>query len=293
MNENGLLTVVVPVFNEEGALPDVLNELTRHCSDRGYKLIVINDGSFDRSAEMIKTVINENNLARCITHKVNKGYGAAIKSAVKEVETKYMITFDSDGQHLPGEIDKLLNEALKSDADLVVGIRGKNSSGRYRHFGKQVIRAVASLLVKLKVADLNSGMKLYVTESAKRLMPLCPDNIAFSDVVTILFVGMKLRVCQVPINVQVRSTGKSTVSALTVMEIIHEIMNIIMFLNPLRIFIPLSLIFTLSGIIWGLPIVIAGRGVSVGAMLAIVTGLLFLFMGLLASQISLLRKREL
>jgi hypothetical protein len=69
-----------------------------------------------------------------------------------------------------------------------------------------------------------------------------------------------------------------------------EILNIVVLFNPIRVFLPVSLISVLLGVLWGLPIVLRGGGVSVGAMLAIVTGIIFFFLGLLAEQISMIRR---
>ncbi len=67
-------------------------------------------------------------------------------------------------------------------------------------------------------------------------------------------------------------------------------LNIVVLFNPMRIFLPVSVLSFVVGIAWGLPIVLRGNGVSVGAMLAIVTGTVFFFLGLLAEQISQIRR---
>ena len=69
-----------------------------------------------------------------------------------------------------------------------------------------------------------------------------------------------------------------------------EILNLVVLFNPMRIFLPISIASILLGVIWGLPIALRGNGISVGAMLAIVTGIIFFFLALLAEQISLIRR---
>ena len=69
-----------------------------------------------------------------------------------------------------------------------------------------------------------------------------------------------------------------------------EILNILVLFNPMRIFLPAAILTVLVGIIWGIPIILAGRGVSVGSMLAIVVGVIFFFLGLVTEQLSLIRK---
>ncbi len=72
-----------------------------------------------------------------------------------------------------------------------------------------------------------------------------------------------------------------------------QVLNIALMFNPLRVFLPVSIFCFIAGLGWGIPIVLLGRGVSVGAMLAIVTGLIFFVLGLLASQLSAIRMERL
>ena len=142
----------------------------------------------------------------------------------------------------------------------------------------------------LPIHDLNSGFKLYRTELIHRYASLCPNTMAFSDVATLTFIHQRNYVLEFPITVGERKTGKSTIGLHTAFDTAIEIVNIILLFNPLRVFLPLSITCILLGLIWGIPIIILGRGVSVGAMLAIVTGLLFFVLGLIASQLSAIRR---
>ena len=157
--------------------------------------------------------------------------------------------------------------------------------------GKSLIRRLASILIdQLNVYDINSGLKIYDAALAKRYLNLCPDSMAFSDVITLVFISQRQRVIERPIRVRPRVAGRSTITTRTAVETVREIVNIVVLFNPMRIFLPVSVASIALGIAWGLPIVLDNRGVSVGAMLAIVTGIIFFFLGLLAEQISLIRR---
>ena len=88
-------------------------------------------------------------------------------------------------------------------------------------------------------------------------------------------------------------TGKSKITTFTAFETIIQVLNIALMFNPLKLFLPISALCILAGFGWGIPIVLLGRGVSVGAMLAIVSGLLFFVLGLIASQLSAIRMERL
>ena len=112
---------------------------------------------------------------------------------------------------------------------------------------------------------------------------------AFSDVITLIFIKKRHLVLEHPITIKQRAAGKSTINTFTAIQTIMEIINIAMLFNPLRIFLPLSIFCIGFGLAWGIPIMLRARGVSVGAMLAIVTGLLCFFFGLIAEQLSAMR----
>jgi glycosyltransferase involved in cell wall biosynthesis len=231
---------------------------------------------------------------RVVHHKVNRGYGGALKSGISHVTTPFLVTMDGDGQHSPHDVERILQFALESDADMVVGKRDEpGGSGVYRTFGKFLIRSFTKILMPLPITDLNSGFKFYRTEFVKRYMTVCPDSMAFSDVITLVFLSEHNLVLEYPVQVLPRKTGQSTINTFTAFETVIQVLNISLMFNPLKLFLPMSALCILAGFGWGIPFVLLGRGVSVGAMLAIVTGLLFFVVGLLASQLSAIRMERL
>ncbi len=288
-----LLTVVVPIYNEAETLPDFLPRLLPVCQEQGWQIIFVNDGSTDQTRPLLEQHAHLP-FVRILHHKVNRGYGGALKTGLLAATTPYVVTLDGDGQHDPDDILPLFQFALQHDADLVIGCRPPEQQGdRYRRMGKALIRAFTRLLMPLPIQDLNSGFKLYRTALVQTYLTVCPDSMAFSDVITLTFLSQKDLVLEYPIHVYPRHKGKSTISTRTAFETVLEILNLVMLFNPLKIFLTLSAICFAFGILWGTPILLMGRGVSVGAMLAIVSGLLFFFIGLIASQLSSMRLSEL
>ena len=287
-----LLTVVVPAYNEAENLPVFAPALIEFCRARNWKVIFVNDGSRDQTKQILDG-LNESHLC-VIHHKVNRGYGGALKTGIRNTTTPFLITMDGDGQHDPQDAERLLQQAIEKDADMVVGKRdAKNASTMYRSLGKLLIRSFTKILMPLPVTDLNSGFKLYRTELAKRYITVCPDSMAFSDVITLVFLNERNLVIEHPIHVSPRKVGQSTINTFTAFETVIQVLNIALMFNPLRVFLPISVFCILAGLGWGIPIILLGRGVSVGAMLAIVTGLLFFVLGLLASQLAAIRMERL
>lgn len=267
-----------------------LPQVAEHCLSKGYELIVVNDGSSDRTATIVEEALEGPQL-RALHHKVNRGYGAAIKTGVMAATTDLVITIDADGQHSVEDVDKLYQLMCHEDADMVVGSRqGQAASSLYRGLGKSIIRTFAKLLMPISIYDLNSGMKIYRTDLAQRYVRVCPDSMPYSDIIALLFINKRHRVLETPIQVGARLGGVSTINLQTAIQTIFEILHILIMFNPMRLFLPVSLFCLISGVAWGLPIILAGRGISIGSTLAIIAGLILFFLGLIAEQLSLLRK---
>lgn len=285
-----ILTIVIPVYNEASVLEKTIQTIVPYATEKGWELIFVDDGSTDHSNQILAQLVTVPPV-RVLRHKINRGYGAALKTGISCVQTPYVVTFDADGQHQIQDVERILNFAIQNDSDLVVGNRqGIGNKNLYRALGKWIIWQFACLLMPLKVRDLNSGFKLYKTKLIHKYLTFCPNSMAFSDVITLIFTHQRHIIHEIPISVSLRPAGKSTINTWTAFETLLEILNAIIMLNPLKIFIPLSLLSIIVGVSWGVYLLIrVGRGVSVGSMLAVVSGLIFFMLGLLAHQIANLR----
>jgi glycosyltransferase involved in cell wall biosynthesis len=290
-SDKQILTIVIPSYNEAENLITVLPEILKFSEINNIKVILTDDGSSDNTHE-IAAKYPDKSLFRYIRHKRNRGYGAALKTGISETDTEYVVTFDADGQHNPEDVKKLLDVMTLKDADLVIGSRHeKYKFGLFKRAGKFIIRLLSKILIQNRIQDLNAGMKLMKTELAKRYIKICPDTFAFSDVITLVFVSEKNVVLEEKISVNIRKDGKSKVSINTALETVMEIINIAIMFNPMKIFLPVSLLFTIFGIFWSLYIVMKGKGISVGGSLLIVLGILSFLIGLMAEQLSNIKKR--
>ena len=293
ISENPLLTVVVPVYNEEQALHSFAPCLIELCRAKGWTTIFVNDGSRDHTRQILDHLSSSQDV-RVIHHKVNRGYGGALKTGISHVTTPFLVTMDGDGQHSPEDVERIFQYAIESDADMIVGRRNeRGASNAYRTLGKFLIRSFTRILMPLPITDLNSGFKFYRTDLAKRYITVCPDSMAFSDVITLVFLSEHNLVLEYPVQITPRTAGQSTINTFAAFETIIQVLNIALMFNPLKLFLSISLLCILAGLGWGIPIVLLGRGVSVGAMLAIVSGLIFFVLGLIASQLSAIRMERL
>src|SRR5271157_1799578 len=184
------LTIIIPAYNEGESIKTLLPDVIGFAVQNNFSIILVNDGSKDDTGKISESIASGNSFVKIVNHKVNKGYGGAIKSGILIAETKYVITIDADGQHLLDDVKKLYNEIVEKDADMVVGSRrGLKSQTIFRGIGKSIIRRIAKILMPLNIYDINSGMKIFNTALSKKYINLCPDSMAFSDIIALAFIS--------------------------------------------------------------------------------------------------------
>jgi glycosyltransferase involved in cell wall biosynthesis len=251
--------------------------------------VVVDDASDDSTSDILKSFSNDILVAH---HKINKGYGASLKTGINCAETEYIAFYDADGQHTPDDLIKLADSM--SDHDMLVGQRGKDSHQDWlRKPGKWVLSKVANLLAGQKIPDLNSGLRVIRRDKIVNLLHLFPDGFSFSTTSTVAFMHLKYNVDYFPIKVNKR-VGKSTVKQLKHgSSVMLLILRLIVLFNPLKVFIPVSIVLIFIGsvyeIIYGIIIMYPDVKLIPAAFFMFITGILIFFFGLIADQISAIR----
>ncbi|MBA88211.1 MAG: hypothetical protein CMB16_02960 [Euryarchaeota archaeon] len=166
----GLKKIVagLPMYNEEETIGSVVTQVKRYVDS----VICVDDGSSDSSAKIAEACG-----ALVHRHRVNRGYGGALKSLfakARELEADCLIILDSDGQHLPSDIPKLLEPIGNGDADFVIGSRfveggGSEDMPAYRRLGIKVITAASNLSSDLEIQDTQSGFRAFSKLAIERL----------------------------------------------------------------------------------------------------------------------------
>ncbi len=140
-NAEQLLTVDIPLYNEAENLPAFARTAMEFCRARNWPVIFVNDGSLDATKQILDGLETEPHV-KVVHHKVNRGYGGALKTGIRQVNTPYLVTIDGDDQHHLEDVEKLFQFAVQKDGNMVVGKReGANVSTTYRALGKFLIRS--------------------------------------------------------------------------------------------------------------------------------------------------------
>ncbi|MFL2969042.1 MAG: glycosyltransferase family 2 protein [Candidatus Poseidoniaceae archaeon] len=158
----------LPMYNEEETIGTVVTNVLEYVDD----VICVDDGSSDSSARIAEACG-----AIVHRHRVNRGYGGALKSLfakARDMDADCLIILDSDGQHDPMDIPKLLEPIISGDADFVIGSRfveggGSEDMPAYRRLGIKVITAASNLSSDLEIQDTQSGFRAFSKLAIERL----------------------------------------------------------------------------------------------------------------------------
>lgn len=277
------LTVIIPAYNEAEAIGHVVSELLEAAV--GTRVIVIDDGSEDSTGDIAEAAG-----AMVIRHRRNRGYGAGLKTGMRAAKTGYVAMYDADGQHRPEDLVRLFSAAGQHDA--VIGARDKESyQAASRRPGKWLLGKIANALVGQKIPDLNSGLRVFRREVIMRYLHLLPDGFSASTTSTVCMLQRGYDVVFLPITTRKR-VGKSNVRQIRDgLNAIFLMIRLIILFNPTRFFLPPAVLLILIGLVYGAVTAIReGLGVPTLALLLVSTGLITGMFGLLADQISSLRR---
>lgn len=168
-----MITVLVPVYNEEEVIQDFLDDFEKAVSTIGQcELLLINDGSTDKTREIIEFAEKNYSYIRVIHHDTNKGLGAALATGFKNAKGEYIVTLDSDLTHSPHFIATLLHEKKEYDCCIasryVTGGGMKNVPG-YRILISRFANFMFGVMYQIPVKDITSGFKVYNTNLLKNI----------------------------------------------------------------------------------------------------------------------------
>ena len=278
--------VVIPAYNEELVLAAIIARI--RVAVPGIEVVVIDDGSTDQTAA-IASAAN----ATVLKHPYNKGNGAAVKTALRNLAVEHIVIIDADGQHPPELIPALIEKLAAYD--LVIAARTKGSDSlRHRKLANWIFCHFASFLAEQEIPDLTSGFRAFNRRKALEFMHLYPNGFSFPATSTLAFTGAGYSVKFLPAVFPARH--KDTQSKIRPFKdgtrFLLMIVRITTMISPLRIFVPGAVFSLIMGIIWiTRTLLFTGQVSSAGAFL-VGAGINILFFGIVVDQLVSLRLRS-
>jgi len=202
------LSVIVPAYNEEKRLPKTLREIDKYLKKQDFEseIIVVSDGSTDRTCEVVENLKSEIANLRLICEKINRGKGYGVKIGMLEAKGKYRIFTDADNSTPIDQIEKMWPEFEKG-FDIVIGSRDVKGAiidppqPLYRRFLGEVFGFLTALILGLwGIKDTQCGFKCFTKEAVEKIFPKCKINrFAFDPEILILAKKMGFKIKEIPV----------------------------------------------------------------------------------------------
>lgn len=243
------VSIVIPAYNEESSVATVLEGVAHEIDRLGLtaEVLVVNDASKDGTARIVEGITQSNPDIRLFSHKVNRGYGASLKTGIVEARFDTIVVIDADCTYPITSLAVLLEEM--EEADMVVGARtGANVAiEKLRVPAKWFLGKLASVLAEQEIPDLNSGFRAFNREIALSYFHLLPNKFSFTTTITLAMMADGFAVHYVPIDYYARK-GHSKISPRFAWDLMILIIRTIFYFNPLKIILPLAMSFGLLGV---------------------------------------------
>lgn len=280
------LAIIVPAFNEVGAIADTVAQLRQMIASHGLdaEILVVDDGSVDGTGEAAA-----NTGVRVIRSPSNVGYGHALKTGIAATSSEFVAIIDADGTYPVSAIPAMLD--LARGNDMIVGDRGQAMTGvpLIRKPAKWVLNALANTLARRKIPDLNSGLRVMRRSSLQRFIQLLPDGFSFTTTITLCMICSGLSVVYHPVSYGKR-IGHSKIRPTDFFRFMLLVVRIIVFFHPLRVFMPVGLALFAAGIGKTIYDFYIGN-LSESAIFALLAAIMVWSLGLIADMISRLHLR--
>ena len=276
------VTIIIPAYNEEEGIVDVINGIKR--LETGYEIIVVDDGSTDNTYKLASGTG-----VKTMCHPYNKGYGAALKTGIRNAKTDIVMLMDADAQYQAADIPKLMQYI--GEYDMVVAARTKKSRiSLQRKFGKKLLSLTANYLSGVKIPDLNSGFRVLRMSMVLEFMHILPDSFSFTTTITLACINSGYNIKYVPIEASER-VGTSKIKPFRHgFAFIMLIIRTIVLFDPLKVFLPISVLLFVLALPYLVYELVLHSNVPDSSVFLIISSILIFLFGLLADQISSLRK---
>lgn len=293
--EKTMVSLVIPVFNEREALPDLALQVREACAKLGtqqWECIFIDDGSDDGSRTILSELAAGEPNFKLITLRRNFGKAAALSAGFEQSRGESVVTLDADLQDDPAEIPAMLQK-LGQGYDLVSGWKRKRRDPLFKRFASRLFNWATAKLTGVGLHDFNCGLKAYNSEAAK-------DLVIYGELyryIPVLCHQQGFSVTEIEVNHRPRRYGKSKFGRERYMRGLFDLFTVLFMgryrSRPLHLFGGLGLIMMAIGVVISAYLtVIKIGGEAIGrrpllmlGVLLIVVGVQFLSLGLIGEMI--------
>lgn len=222
------LSIFFPFWNEEANITDVVTKAKKVADQvaEKWEILMIDDGSTDKTLEIAKTLVKDDKRMRIISHQPNRGYGASLKEGFSNSKYEYIVFTDGDGQFDFSEITKFI--APIQHADMVIGYRKKRRDHKIfkRLLLMNLLKIWDYFLFGFYFKDIDCGFKMFTKHALMQLMPLRSEGAMVTTEILAKATRKKLTIEQVGVEHYHRKHGTETGSnmAVVIRAIVESLM---------------------------------------------------------------------
>jgi len=201
MSDDLVLSVLIPIYNERDTIRSVVDRVRSVSVQK--QIVLVDDCSIDGTRDILRSLAEEQKDLVVRFHEINRGKGAAIRTALAEVTGDVVVIQDADMEYDPIEYPRLLEPIRQGVADVVYGSRFLGGPHRvlffWHQFGNRVLTLLSNVLTNLNLTDMETGYKVFRADVIKN-MRLTTDRFGFEPEVTARVAQMRCRVYEMPIS---------------------------------------------------------------------------------------------
>ena len=288
INRNPMETscaIVIPVYNEAGAIRETVTRIQKICEQvpkYTFEIICINDGSMDDTGKILAAIQG----ITVLTHDVNRGYGAALRTGLDYCSQDWVFITDADGTYPLEDLVHLLECAVEG-VEMVVGNRQGVGISRspFHRFARWALRKMVHGLTGVMVPDLNSGMRIFRKSLYTEFRHLLPLGFSFTTTLTVASLYSGRRVRYIPVN-YLRRIGASNIKPVKdFIGFTILIVRLATYFDPLRFFLPAAFGLFLLGLLRAIRDVIVVNQFGALSVILFLTAFQVFVLGVIADVI--------
>lgn len=210
------LSIFFPFWNEEKNVENVVKNaipVAEKIAEK-WEIIIIDDGSSDKTLENAQEVVKKNKNVRIITHFPNRGYGAALKEGLTNAKYNLVAFTDGDGQFDFSEVDKFIDQIESND--IVIGYRKKRRDNFIRHVLMNMLKIWDYIFFRFWFKDIDCGFKMFKKSAIEKIMPLRSEGAMITTEILAKSVRKNLVISEVEVTHYPRKYGAQTGANLAV-----------------------------------------------------------------------------
>lgn len=200
MNKINSLSIFFPFWNEEQNIEKVVRMAMPIAQSvaKLWEIIMVDDGSSDKTFEIAKKLIKEDLRLRAISHKSNRGYGASLKEGFAHAKYDTIVFTDGDGQFDFSQVRRFIEKI--DTADIVIGYRKKRLDHPFRHFLMNLLKIWDFIFFGFRFSDIDCGFKMFKKSAIDAIMPLKSEGAMITTEILVKAKKKKLNIVEVEVS---------------------------------------------------------------------------------------------